>query len=56
MQLLLGAEAPHTGPTWSPSHLTLVRASFGASGATYSELSQVDLAPALAEPSADGGD
>ena len=45
MQLLLGAEALHAGPTWSPSHLTLVRASFGASGTTYSEHSQVELAP-----------
>ena len=42
---LLGAEARHAGPTWSPSHLTLVRASFGASGTTYSEHSQVELAP-----------
>ena len=42
---LLGAEAPHAGPSWSPAHVTLVRASFGASGATYSELAQVELAP-----------
>ena len=53
---LLGAEAAHAGPSWSPAHVTLVRASFGASGATYSELSQVDLAPGPAEPSADNGD
>ncbi|MBD3926036.1 hypothetical protein IEZ26_15540 [Nocardioides cavernae] len=39
-----GAEAPHAGPTWSPSHVTLARASFGASGTTYSELAQVELA------------
>ena len=44
MQLLLGAEAPRR-PNLSPSHLTLVRASFGASGTTYSEHSQVELTP-----------
>lgn len=51
-----GAEAPHAGPTWSPSHVTLVRASFGASGTTYSELAQIELAPAVAEPSAGTAD
>lgn len=40
---VVGAEAPVDGPTWSPSHVTLVRASFGASGTTYSELAQVEL-------------
>ena len=38
-----GAEAPLDGATWSPSHVTLVRASFGASGTTYSEVAQVEL-------------
>ena len=52
---LLGAEAPHTGPTWSPTHVTLVRASFGAAGTSYSALSQVELSPGLAEPSAGSG-
>ena len=46
---VLGAEVPHAGPTWSPSHVTLVRASFGASGTTYSELAQVELGRAAEE-------
>jgi 2'-5' RNA ligase len=41
-----GAEAAYTGPRWSPTHVTLVRASFGASGTTYSELAQVELGSA----------
>lgn len=49
----MGAEAPLDGPTWSPSHVTLVRASFGASGTTYSELAQVELATGVVEHSAD---
>jgi 2'-5' RNA ligase len=53
---VLGVEAPHAGPTWSPSHVTLVRASFGGSGTTYSELSQVTLAPGVVEPGAGSGD
>jgi 2'-5' RNA ligase len=53
---VLGVEAPHAGPTWSPSHVTLVRASFGGSGTTYSELSQVALAPGVVEPGAGSGD
>ena len=52
---VVGAEAPHAGPSWSPSHVTLVRASFGAAGTSYSELSQVELAPGLAGSSADSG-
>ena len=50
-----GVEAPHEGPTWSPTHVTLVRASFGASGTTYAELAQVALAPGVVETS-DSGD
>jgi 2'-5' RNA ligase len=42
---VVGAEAPVDGPTWSPTHVTLVRASFGASGTTYSEVAEVELAP-----------
>ena len=53
---LLGAEAPHAGPTWSPTHVTLVRASFGASGTTYSEHSQAELAPGVVEPGAGSSD
>nr|WP_300052681.1 hypothetical protein [uncultured Nocardioides sp.] len=53
---VVGAEAPHAGPSWAPSHITLVRASFGASGTTYSELSQIALAPCVVEPSAGSGD
>ncbi|MGF9756570.1 hypothetical protein AAII07_15310 [Microvirga sp. 0TCS3.31] len=44
-----GAEAAHAGPRWSPTHVTLVRASFGASGTTYSELAQVELGRAAEE-------
>ena len=46
---LAGAEAAHTGTRWSPTHVTLVRASFGASGTTYSELAQVELGSAAEE-------
>jgi 2'-5' RNA ligase len=53
---LLGAEAPHAGPSWSPAHVTLVRASFGASGATYSEHAQVELAHPAAELGTGTGD
>jgi 2'-5' RNA ligase len=52
---LLGAGTSHEGPSWSPAHVTLVRASFGAAGSSYSELSQVELAPSLVEPGGDSG-
>jgi len=42
---LAGVEAPHAGPHWSPTSVTLVRASFVASGTTYAEVAQVALAP-----------
>jgi 2'-5' RNA ligase len=44
-----GAEAAHAGRRWSPTHVTLVRASFGASGTTYAELAQVELGRAAEE-------
>lgn len=44
-----GTEVAHAGPRWSPTHVTLVRASFGASGTTYSELAQVELGRAAEE-------
>ena len=46
---VVGAEAPLDGPAWSPSHVTLVRASYGAAGTTYSELAQVELAHPVVE-------
>jgi 2'-5' RNA ligase len=50
-----GAETPLAGPAWTASHVTLVRASFAASGTTYSELAQVELAPRVAESSTGTG-
>ena len=47
---VVGADVPHAGPRWSPTHLTLVRASFGASGTTYSELAQVELGSGVVGP------
>jgi len=46
---IAGAEAAHAGPRWSPAHVTLLRASFGASGTTYSEVGQVELGRAAEE-------
>jgi len=46
---IAGAEAPHAGPRWSPTHVTLLRASFGASGTTYAEVERVELGRAAEE-------
>lgn len=45
---VVGAEADHAGPSWSASHVTLVRASFTAGGTTYAEVARIDLAPGAA--------
>lgn len=39
-----GAEAPHRGPRWSPSHLTLLRTSFVDGGTTFAEVARIELA------------
>lgn len=38
-----GAEVPHRGVRWSPSHVTLLRTSFTAEGTTFSEVAQIEL-------------
>jgi hypothetical protein len=43
--VLAGTELPHPGASWSPSHVTLVRASFTSAGSTYAEHARIDLAP-----------
>jgi hypothetical protein len=42
--LVAGAHAPHHGPRWSPSHITLLRTSFVAGGTTFAEVGRVELA------------
>lgn len=42
-----GAEAPHVGPRWSPSDVTLLRTSFVDGKATFAEFARIPLA---AEP------
>jgi len=43
--ILAGTELPRAGASWSPSHVTLVRASFTSAGTTYAEHARIDLAP-----------
>ena len=38
-----GAEVPHQGVRWSPSHVTLLRASFTAEGTTFTEVARIEL-------------
>ena len=38
-----GAEVPHGGVRWSPSHVTLLRASVTAEGTTFSEVARIEL-------------
>jgi hypothetical protein len=39
-----GAEWPHAGPRWSPSHVTLLRTSFVDGGSTFAEVARIPLA------------
>lgn len=39
-----GAEWPHAGPRWSPSHVTLLRTAFVDGGSTYAEVARIPLA------------
>ncbi len=41
---IAGSEAPHEGPLWSPSHVTLLRTSYVNGGSTFAEVMQVPLA------------
>lgn len=41
---IAGAEAPHEGPLWSPSHVTLLRTSYVTGGSTFAEVMQIPLA------------
>lgn len=43
-----GAETPHVGPPWSPSHVTLLRTSFVDGGSTFAEVARVPLADSAA--------
>jgi 2'-5' RNA ligase len=43
-----GAEAPHVGPRWSPSHITLLRTSFVDGGTTFVEVARIPLADSAA--------
>lgn len=45
---VVGAEAPHRGPRWSPSHVTLLRTSF-TGGVSFVEVARIDLADAAEE-------
>ena len=38
-----GAEVPHHGVRWTPSHVTLLRASVTAEGTTFSEVARIEL-------------
>ena len=38
-----GVELPHRGPRWSPSHITLLRASFTAGRTSFAEVARVEL-------------
>ena len=40
---LAGTEVPHPGVRWSPSHITLLRASFTAEGTTLTEVARIEL-------------
>lgn len=42
--VVAGAEVPHQGPRWSPSHITLLRTSFTDTGTTFAEVARVELA------------
>lgn len=49
---LAGAEAPHQGVRWSPSHITLLRTSFTDAGTTFAEVGRVELAHGAEESDA----
>lgn len=44
-----GAEVPHQGARWSPSHVTLLRTSFTDGGTTFVEVATVELAHSAEE-------
>ena len=44
-----GAEVPHPGVRWSPSHITLLRTSVTSGGTTYAEVARIELAHGAAE-------
>jgi 2'-5' RNA ligase len=39
-----GADWPHAGPRWSPSHVTLLRTSFVEGGTSFAEVARIALA------------
>ena len=41
---IAGAEAPHRGPRWSPSHITLLQTTVVAGGSTFVEIARIELA------------
>ncbi|WP_374454414.1 hypothetical protein [Nocardioides sp.] len=51
---LAGVEVPFRGAYWSPSHVSLLRASYGAGGTTFAEYARIDLADGAEEPVALG--
>jgi hypothetical protein len=51
---LAGVEVPFRGAYWSPSHLSLLRASYGAGGTTFAEYARIDLTDGAEEPVALG--
>ena len=44
-----GAEVPHHGASWSPSHITLLRTSFNDGGTTFVEVARIGLADGAEE-------
>lgn len=51
---LAGVEVPYRGAYWSPSHLSLLRASYGAGGTTFADYARIALGGDTEEPFATG--
>jgi 2'-5' RNA ligase len=51
---LAGVEVPFRGAYWSPSHVSLLRATYGAGGTTFTEYARIELGDDATEPVAPG--
>ena len=47
---LAGVEVPFRGAYWSPSHVSLLRATYGAGGTTFAEYARIELRDCPEEP------